>query len=104
MIKGVSRIYGRVEASTDSLELADQDVSSRFLLITVGRRGRAGVQGIMTGREFHKDFDVGSLSKAFGFYLNSIRQCRRIGHKRSGRLSTELGWLGAQSLCPTALK
>jgi hypothetical protein len=66
VIKGFSRIYGRVEASIDSLELADQDEGSRFLLIMVGRRGREGLQGIMTGRVFRKDFDVGSLSKTLG--------------------------------------
>ena len=72
-INGPSRIYGTVEASTDSLELSDKDlfggVGPFLLLKTAWRHGRAEFLGIITGREFVRAIMWVPLSKASEFLL-----------------------------------
>lgn len=112
-INGPSRIYGRIEASIDSLEPAEKDllgcVGSRFFLKTAGRKRRADVLDIIASKVFAKKIWMGvHCLMRQGFYLNSIRQCEWLSHKHECYPSTELWWLARlppQSLfCLTAPK
>lgn len=71
-------MYGRIEASIESLEPAEKDLlgcagSLFFFLKTAGRKGRADFLSIIASKVFAKeDLDGGSLrspSKASGFFI-----------------------------------
>jgi hypothetical protein len=102
VINGPSRIYGRIEASIDSLEPAEKDLlgcgGSRFFLKTAGREGRASFLGIIASKVQYSQRRLGwgaHCPQRQGFCPNSTRQCEWIGHKHE--------WLSSHSAlvgCP----